>query len=126
MLQNIDLKDKKEHLKNYANTQFPRFALVFISCWYCGTIIEMRPWKQFFDMKGSTEKPYGIVRNITMENINVTCKSFGIMEGNPSDQVSGITFKNINAMAETPELITKFQGIKTINVMVNGKPLATK
>jgi polygalacturonase len=92
----------------------------------CGNIIEMRPWKQFFDMKGSTEKPYGIVRNITMENINVTCKSFGIMESNPSDQVSGFTFKNITATADTPELTTKFQGIKTMNVMVNGKPLVTK
>ncbi|MBP1638452.1 MAG: exopolygalacturonase [Bacteroidetes bacterium] len=92
----------------------------------CGNIIEMRPWKQFFNMEGRTEKPYGIVRNIILDNINVSCKSFGIIEGNPTDQVSNIIFKNITATAEVPELTTKYQNIKAVNVTVNGKPLIIK
>jgi len=89
----------------------------------CGTIISMNPWKQFFDMGGSTAKPFGTVRNITLSNINVQCKSFGEMEGNAMDTVSGIFFKNITAIAETPALKSKYAGIKVENVIVNGAPL---
>lgn len=86
----------------------------------CGPIISMAPWKQFFDMGGSTEKPFATVRNITFSNIQVECKSLGDMEGNPSDSVSNILFRNINAKAETPTLKTKYAGITFENVVVNG------
>jgi polygalacturonase len=92
----------------------------------CGTLISMAPWKQFFDMGGSTEKPFATVRNITFSNINVQCKSIGDMEGNPSDTVSGIVFRDINAKAETPVLKTKYTSIKLENVVVNGAPFAVK
>jgi len=92
----------------------------------CGTVISMNPWKQFFDMGGSTEKPFGTVRNITMSNIKVECKSFGDMQGNPADTVSNIVFKNIIATAESAELKSSYVGIKTENVMVNGVPLVIK
>lgn len=92
----------------------------------CGTIISMAPWKQFFNLNGSTEKPYGIVRNITFSNINVTCKKFGDMEGNPADQVSIISFKNVKAIAETSGFKTKYTNIKLENVLVNGVALTTQ
>jgi polygalacturonase len=88
----------------------------------CGTIISMAPWTQFYDMGGSSEKPYAIVRNISFLNINVQCKTFGAMEGNISDTVSNIVFKDIKAMAETPDFKTKYTGIKIENVTVNGVP----
>ncbi|SEA48646.1 Glycosyl hydrolases family 28 [Pedobacter hartonius] len=59
----------------------------------CGAIVNMNPWKQFFDLNGSSEKPYGTVKNITLSNINVQAKSFGELEGNPDDTVSNIVFK---------------------------------
>ncbi len=89
----------------------------------CGTIVSMAPWKQFFNLNGSTEKPYGIVRNISFSNINVTCKKFGDMEGNPADQVSNISFKNVKATAETADFKTKYTDIKLENVLVNGVAL---
>jgi polygalacturonase len=92
----------------------------------CGTIISMNPWKQFFDMFGSTEKPYGIVRNITFSNIKVQCKSLGEIEGNPSDSVSDIVFRDINATAQTPTLKNNYPGVKTERVMVNGTPFIVK
>ena len=92
----------------------------------CGSIITMAPWKQFFDMGGSTEKPFATVRNITLSNISVQCKTFGDMEGNPADTVSAILFKNVTATAETPALKTKYLDIKAENVMVNGSPLVIK
>jgi polygalacturonase len=92
----------------------------------CGTIISMNPWKQFFDMFGSTAKPFATVRNITLSNINVQCKSVGELEGNDADIVSNINLKNINATAETAVLKTKYRKIKLSNVIVNGKPLLIK
>ena len=92
----------------------------------CGTIIDINPWKQFFDLKGSKEKPFGIIRNITLSNINVSCDTFGDMEGNPSDQVSNVLFKNITAIAKTPGLNNKYQDVKAQNVTINGTPLVIK
>jgi polygalacturonase len=90
----------------------------------CGTIIEVAPWKQFFDLGGSTERPFGTVRNISMSNIKVQCNRFGDLEGNANDKVSDITFKNIEATAKTEGLKTKYPRIKLENVLVNGKALA--
>jgi polygalacturonase len=92
----------------------------------CGTIIEMLPWTQFFTMEGSKEKPYAIVRNISISNIKATCNEFGVMKGNKSDQVSNILFKNIDASSKSPELKTSYADIKVENVMVNGAPLVVK
>jgi polygalacturonase len=89
----------------------------------CGTVIEMLPWKQFFNLAGSKEKPFATVRNITLSNISVKCKSFGVMQGNPSDTLSSFTFKNITAASENPALKTKYKGVKVEKVTVNGRPL---
>ncbi len=89
----------------------------------CGKIIEIAPWKQFFDLGGSAEKPFGTVHDITLSNIKVDCLKFGELEGNPLDKVSNITFKNITATAKDPELKNIYQGIKVENVTVNGAPL---
>lgn len=92
----------------------------------CGTLISMAPWKQFFDMGGSTEKPFATVRNISFSNINVQCKTIGAMEGNAADTVTAVSFKNITAVAETAELKTKYTGLKFENVTVNGSPFVLK
>lgn len=92
----------------------------------CGTIIEMRPWKQFYNMEGSKEKPFGIIRNITVSNVKVKCSQFGEIAGNPLDKVSGFVFRNIKATAKVPELKTKYKGVKAENVIVNGAPLVMK
>ena len=89
----------------------------------CGTIISMAPWKQFFDMGGSNEKPFATVRNITFSNIKVECKRFGDMEGNPADTVSNIVFRDINAVAADPTLKSKYADIKLAKVTINGAPL---
>ncbi|EHQ25294.1 glycoside hydrolase family 28 protein [Mucilaginibacter paludis] len=88
----------------------------------CGQILNLNPWKQFFDLGNSGEKPFGIVKNINFKNIKVKCDNFGDIEGNPADQVSNIVFKNIDATAKTP-LNNKYKDVKAENVLLNGKPL---
>ncbi|HEX6182070.1 MAG TPA: glycosyl hydrolase family 28 protein, partial [Chitinophagaceae bacterium] len=93
----------------------------------CGVIISLAPWTQFFDLKGTTEKPYAIVRNINFSNIDVECNSVGSIRGNPADKISDITFKNIKVKAESPTLtMNDYPNIKAENVHVNGSPLVIK
>jgi polygalacturonase len=86
----------------------------------CKNVIKMNPWKQFANLEGTTEKPFGIVRNITISNIKADCMQLGIMEGNPEDQVSDIVFSNINISAKTPGIKTHFNNLKFENVVING------
>jgi len=92
----------------------------------CGTVIDVKPWTQFFTMEGSKEKPYGIVRNISISNIKVQCNTFGEIAGNPLDKVSNILFRNIKVTAKEPALKCKYPGVKVENVIVNGTPLILK
>lgn len=92
----------------------------------CGSIFTMNPWKQFFDMAGSTEKPYGIVRRITLRNIDVTSPKLGELEGNPADQVSNIVFKNVNVQGATADFKNIYPDVKLQQVKVNGMLQASK
>src|ERR1035437_5896589 len=92
----------------------------------CGTVIDVKPWTQFFTMEGSKEKPYGMVRNISISNIKVQCNTFGEIAGNPLDKVSNILLRNIKATAKEPALKCKYPGVKVENVIVNGAPLVLK
>ncbi|UOQ97269.1 glycosyl hydrolase family 28 protein [Hymenobacter sp. 5317J-9] len=91
----------------------------------CGTIVTLSPWTQFFNMAGSTEKPFGTIRNITVSNVKVKCKQFAVLTGNPTDKVSNITFKNVTATADQATFPNKYADVKFDNVTLNGEPLKT-
>lgn len=86
-----------------------------------GTVIDMKPWTQFFDLEGSGEKPYGIVRNILIENVDVKVKTLGTIAGNPDDQVSDFVMRNIKVEASTPTFECVYPAVKLENVVMNGK-----
>lgn len=86
-----------------------------------GTVIDMKPWKQFFDLEGSEEKPYGIVRNILIENVDAKVKSLGTIAGNQADTVSNFVMRNINVEASQPGLECIYPKVKLENVVMNGK-----
>ena len=92
----------------------------------CGSVVSLNPWKQFFDLAGSTEQPFGTIRNIKMSNIKVESNKFGEMNGNPLDQLSDFTFQNLQITTKNPMLKTKYDDIKVNNVLVNGEPLVIK
>lgn len=89
----------------------------------CGILVSMAPWKQFFNLGGSTKKPFAIVKNITFKNIKITCNNFATLEGNPLDQVSNILLKDIEATAKNPRFENKYKDVKVENVIVNGVPV---
>ena len=92
----------------------------------CGSVISLNPWKQFFDLAGSTEQPFGTIRNIKMSNIKVEANKFGEMNGNPLDKLSGFAFQNLQITTKNPVLKNKYDDVKYENVIVNGEPLVVK
>ncbi len=89
-----------------------------------GTVIDMKPWKQFFDLEGSDEKPSAIVRNILIKDVDANCKSLGTIAGNPDDKVSTFTLENINVRAASDDFECVYPEVKFENVRVNGKEIS--
>ena len=88
----------------------------------CGTVMDMKPWKQFFTLEGSNEQPYGIVRNIKIENADVNCNTLCHIQGNPDDQVSNIQFDNVKVQAKDPSItVVAYPEVKFNDVKMNGK-----
>ncbi len=88
----------------------------------CGTVMDMKPWKQFFTLEGSNEKPYGIVRNINIKNVDVNCNTLCHIQGNPDDMVSNILFENVKVEAKDPSItVVAYPEVKFDNVTMNGK-----
>ena len=96
-----------------------------------GNFLFVRPWTQFFDLKGEKASRNSYSRNITMRNINLECDNFfnvGAAEnrGNVNAftyKLSDFTFENLNIKGK------KFLSIDTSviehftlkNVIVNGE-----
>jgi polygalacturonase len=86
----------------------------------CGTLIEMLPWKQFFTLEGTNEHPIGVVKNVTMKNINVSCDNLGAIAGNKDDSVTDFRMENITVKAASDVFHCNYPTLKLINVKVNG------
>ena len=92
-----------------------------------GTILQVQPWSQFFDLKGQPP-PKSIVRNVTLSNIKGTYGSFGTIQGNPGQtEISNVTLDNVDVRLKNEELKTvDVKNLKVKNVNVNGKPFTLK
>lgn len=84
--------------------------------------ILVRPWTQFFDLKGQKEMPKSYADQVTMRNITLKCNTFFDVEGSDQYELTNFTFENMDIEAEKGDvdksLIRNFQ-LK--NVKVNGK-----
>lgn len=87
---------------------------------FCGSVFDMKPWTQFFDLEGFDEKPYGIVRNILIENVDVDCNNLATIAGNPLDKVSNVILRNINVKASRPDFECAYPQVVLENVKMNG------
>ncbi len=61
----------------------------------------IRPWTQFFDLKGRTDKPLSVAKNVTVKNCRVTCKTyFNVQQADDQYVLSDFCFKNLEITAE--------------------------
>lgn len=89
-----------------------------------GPIVEVRPWKQYFDLKGQPP-PSSTVRHVTVNGITGSFGSFGEIQGNSGQTIMrGFTLENIDVQLRDPTL-TVAGGIDVAvrNVRVNNRAL---
>ncbi|MDE6341848.1 MAG: right-handed parallel beta-helix repeat-containing protein [Muribaculaceae bacterium] len=117
----LRLKMRPDTYQTYENVRIENIS------GHCGTVMDMKPWKQFFTLEGSGEHPSGIVRDITIENVDVDCNTLCHIQGNPDDKVSDILFRNVKVQAQDPSItVVAYPSVKFENVTMNGKAFSPK
>lgn len=82
----------------------------------------IKPWTQFFDLKGQTEIPLSYSSNITMQNIDLECNVF--FDVTESDQyiLSDFTLENLNIKTKNDKIPTGFiKNLRLNNIRINDK-----
>lgn len=88
------------------------------------SFIYVKPWTQFFDLKGKEEVPLSYSDHITMKNIDLECDIFFDVAITEYDRLADFTFENLNIRAKNADFDPSFvNGFKVENVKVNGKML---
>ncbi|UZD21611.1 glycosyl hydrolase family 28 protein [Algoriphagus halophytocola] len=88
------------------------------------SFIYVKPWTQFFDLKGKEEVPISTSEHITMRNMDVECEIFFDVAITEHDRLSDFTFENLIIQANNADFKPDFvEGFEVKNVEVNGKKL---
>jgi hypothetical protein len=88
------------------------------------SFIYVKPWTQFFDLKGKKEVPISYSDHITMKNIELECEIFFDVAITEHDRLADFNFENLKIKANKegfdPSIVN---GFKIKNVEVNGKKI---
>ena len=88
------------------------------------SFIYVKPWTQFFDLKGKGEVPLSYSDHITMKNMDLECDIFFDVAMTEHDRLSDFTFENLTIKAAKSDFEPNFvKGFEVKNVIVNGKKL---
>lgn len=89
------------------------------------SVLYIKPWTQFFDLKGEKDIRLSYANNIVFRNVELDCDIF--FDVNKSDQyiLSDFTFENVKINASRRADVHKeyIQNFKLKNVTVNGKSI---
>ncbi len=93
-----------------------------------GSLLYVKPWTQFFDLKGEKDIKLSYARHITLRNITLDCSI--LFDVNNSDQykLSNFSFDNMKINAsKRPEIHQEYiQNFQLDNVVVNGRKIESK
>ncbi|MDR2679784.1 MAG: exopolygalacturonase [Tannerella sp.] len=90
------------------------------------SMIDVKPWTQFFDLKGETGMRLSYANNIAMRNIKLDCKiAFNIADSNQY-YLSGFSFTDVSVTTEksSAEGTEMINGLNVKNMKINGKNFA--
>ena len=86
------------------------------------SLLYVKPWTQFFDLKGRTDMPLSFSRNVTLRNIDFKCNVFYNVEAGKNYDLSNFTFENLNITADKGNVDKSFiKNFALKNVKVNGE-----
>ncbi len=84
-------------------------------------LIYIKPWTQFYDLKGRKDTPLSYGENIKFKNIELSCKIFFNVVITEHDRLSNFIFENLNIKATDSRFDkSMIQGTMIKNVKVNG------
>ena len=85
-----------------------------------GSLISIQPWTQYFNLAGH-DAPSQTVENVSVSNVTGNAASFGRIDGPPKSVVRNITLENIDLQLKNPATVIKnVQNLKLDNVKING------
>ena len=88
------------------------------------SMLYVKPWTQFFDLKGRKDMPYSRSSNVVLSNINLNCKVlFDVQKALDQYSLKDFTFKDIEVTAsDRPDIHVDYvENFKLKNVKVNGQ-----
>ncbi len=86
------------------------------------SLIYVKPWTQFYDLKGKKEAPLSYSENITLRNIELKCDIFFDIAIGETNRLSNFTFENLNIVAKNSAYNKGvINGVTFSNVVVNNE-----
>jgi alpha-L-rhamnosidase len=87
-----------------------------------GTVIDVSPWKQFFDLKGQPA-PHSTATQVTLQDITGSATSLGRILGNPGATITDFTLKDFDLQLKSDRFEHQpIDGLQLENLTINGKP----
>ncbi|MBO4597481.1 MAG: exopolygalacturonase [Bacteroidaceae bacterium] len=88
-------------------------------------VLVVRPWTQFFDLKGRKDTPMSYSQNIIMRNINVNCKVvFNLEKADDQYKLKDFLFEKFNVTTKNGDLDKSIiENLTLKKVVVNGDKL---
>lgn len=88
------------------------------------SLIYVKPWTQFFDLKGRKDVPLSYSEHITLKNIQLDCEIFFDVAITKYDVLSNFNFENLTVKAKNSDINKAIvNGFSLKKVNVNGKEL---
>ncbi|MCD8380076.1 MAG: glycosyl hydrolase family 28 protein [Lachnospiraceae bacterium] len=82
------------------------------------TFLKIKPWTQFFDLKGRTDKPLSVAQHITMRDCQCDCKICFDVEPSPEQyRLHDFTFENLSVTAQINGFSEEMIGNMTVKNM---------
>ncbi|MGG7664511.1 rhamnogalacturonidase [Dyadobacter sp. BHUBP1] len=86
------------------------------------SLIYVKPWKQFFDLKGRKDVPLSYSDHISLKDIKLKCEIFFDVSPGEYDKLSEFNFENLNITAKNAAYDKSVvKGFTLTNVKVNDK-----
>lgn len=121
---NVDGVQRLLHLKMRPDTPQNYEHILIEDIRGKGTVmLSIRPWTQFFDLKGQKDTPLSFSSNITMRNIIFGCDRVFDVVASDQYKLSGFRFINIEATTQKADNmpVDEISNVVFENVIINGK-----
>ena len=91
-----------------------------------GSMLFVKPWTQFFDLKGEDGIKLSYAKNITLRNIELDVNILFDVVNSEQYKLSNFTFENMRIQAKTPEIHQDYiENLKLNKVTVNNNSIKT-